>query len=436
MKKIFLISQREFLARVRKRSFWIMSFLGPVFFAVILIVPVWLGIKSEDGKEAKVIEVLDQTGKFHYKLPDNPAYRFAYFNGDLNGRMNHFLKSDHEGLLFISRQNIKDSLNATLFLRNEKSEELRIYIEQLLANALLKEKLFQSGTDPSKLANVALHTEFFSEGKEQNEFTARTIVALFSSILILFYILLYGGQVMRGVIEEKSNRILEIVISSVKPFQLMAGKIMGIGLVSLAQFTIWIILTLGLSYYFNQRYEKVFDAFSNEKIGKTLEENPQINPSTAFEINRLASAIDSVNFTYTLLVFLFFFIGGYLLYGAVFAGLASAVDSETDTQQFVFPLIAPLMFCMVFATKILQDPHGELAFWLSMIPFTSPVVILLRLPFDLPVIQLIGSMLILISSFIIFTWISARIYRVGILMYGKKASLREVGKWILYNSKF
>lgn len=422
MNKVLIIANREFTTRIRKKSFWIMAVLGPVFFAVMMIVPLYLGMKS-DSDETKVIEVLDPSGKLQNKLPSSPDLRFAYFNGDLTGRLRNFLQTDHIALIHFS-----DTTHATLYIREEKNAAYINYIKTLAAQAFANEHLESKKAIP----NLSIQTELLSIGEEDKGLTAKTVIALFSSILILFYILLYGGQVMRGVIEEKSNRILEVMISSVKPFQLMLGKILGTGIVSLTQFLIWITLTFSLGYYINQRYEKVFDAFSDERLEQTLKENPQINPSTAFQVNQISEALRAVDFSSTLFLFLFYFTGGYLLYGAIFAGLASTLDSETDTQQFVFPLIAPLMLCMVFATQVLKNPHGDLAFWLSMIPFTSPIVILLRIPFGIPMIQLLSSMAILTGSFLIFTWISSRIYRVGILMYGKKANLKEVGRWIFY----
>ncbi len=239
---------------------------------------------------------------------------------------------------------------------------------------------------------------------------------------------------MRGVIEEKTNRIIEVIISSVRPFELMMGKIVGIALVSLTQFLLWIILAAGISFFINSRYEKVFDMYSDEKIETTLKSNPQLDVNAAAGINEVMNGIQSIDFSYTFFVFLFYFLGGYLLYSSLFASIGAVVDVETDTQQFILPLIAPLMFCMVMATTLIMDSNSSLAFWLSIIPFTSPVAMMLRLPFGVPSIELAVSMIILVGSFILFTWMAGRIYRIGILMYGKRITLPEIVKWIFYKS--
>lgn len=434
MNKIGLIIQREFLTRVRKKSFTIMAIMGPFLFGIGLIVPLWLGTYS---KEEKVIEVFDNTGYFQYKLPAASDVKFAYFNGNPDQRLAGFLASDHYALLHIPKIDLKNPQGITLYSKSRPSPEIKFYLEKILNQALSLEKIKQSGLDEKILkdleADISIQSKSILEDwQDEGELTASVVVALFSSILILFFIILYGGQVMRGVIEEKTNRIIEVMVSTVKPFELMMGKILGIALVSLAQFTIWISLTAAIAFYINSKYERVFQMYSDENIETTLKTNPQLDVKKATELNAVMNAIQSVDYTRILIVFLFYFVVGYLLYSALFASIGSAVDVETDTQQFVFPLIAPLMFCIVMATNIVLNPHDSLAYWLSMIPFTSPVAMMLRLPFGVPVSELLASMAILLMSFIIITWVAGKIYRIGILMYGKKATLTEMIRWTFY----
>ncbi|MBX9850161.1 MAG: ABC transporter permease [Cytophagaceae bacterium] len=434
MNKIWLIVQREFLTRVRKKSFLVMTMLGPFLFAAGMIVPIWVGSVSEENK---VIEVLDNTGYFQYKLPQTPGLKFAYFNGTLDQRIRNFVMTDHEAILHIPATALDKPEGVMLYSESQVSPQMRFYLEKILSQQMSLEIIKRAGLDTVLLnslnVNIAIQSKSITnEWQEKKDETASLIVSLFSSVLILFFIVLYGGQVMRGVIEEKSNRIIEVIISSVKPFQLMMGKIAGIALVSMLQFLLWISITLAISYFVNQRYGAVFTLFSDENIEYTLKNNPQLDMKEAMEINELVNAIESIDFTYILAVFIFYFIVGYLLYSAIFAAIGSVVDSETDTQQFVFALIAPLMFCMVMANSIISDPNSGLAYWLSIIPFTSPVTMMLRIPFGVPVSELFLSMGVLVFSFILFTYIASKIYRVGILMYGKKASLGEVLKWLKY----
>jgi ABC-2 type transport system permease protein len=351
-----------------------------------------------------------------------------------------FLASDHYAILYIPEEiDLNDPKGLVLYSKKRTSPDLRFYLEKNLNQSISLEKIKRAGLDEKVLkslnTNVSINTKsIFENWKDEGEETASAIIALFAAILIMFFIVLYGGQVMRGVIEEKTNRIIEVMISSVKPFELMMGKIIGIALMSLTQFLIWVILTGGVTLYINNKYEKVFDMYSDRNIETTLKKNPGLDVKKATEINQLTSALRSVDFVKILLVFAFYFLGGYLLFASLFAAIGSAVDVETDTQQFVFPLIAPLMFCIVMATTIINNPDGSLAFWLSIIPFTSPVAMMLRLPFGVPIEELFSSMAILIISFVSFTWVAGRIYRTGILMYGKKIALSELMKWLFYKS--
>jgi ABC-2 type transport system permease protein len=255
------------------------------------------------------------------------------------------------------------------------------------------------------------------------------------------FIFMFGSQVMRGVIEEKTNRIVEVIVSSVKPFQLMMGKIIGVAMVGLTQFVLWILFTGIIITVVQQSFP---DKFKLKEPTSMIQVNQEMNPAAGLSIeneknisdaeatNVVLEALASINFPLLLSAFIFFFIGGYLLYGALFAAIGAAVDNETDTQQFMLPITVPLIFAMVVAQSIVNDPNGPLALWLSMIPFTSPVIMMVRIPFGVPVWQVGTSMALLVAGFILTTWVAARIYRTGILMYGKKVNYRELWKWMRY----
>jgi ABC-2 type transport system permease protein len=272
--------------------------------------------------------------------------------------------------------------------------------------------------------------ELTLEGEKDSSSGAAMAVGFAAAILIYMSLFIYGIQVMRGIIEEKTSRIVEVIISSVKPFQLMMGKIVGIGLVGLTQFLLWITLSLGLMTVASQ-------IIFNGKMDQVKSEMP-MNKQTAVVNNDspgmdIINALQTVDWTYILPIFIIFFLGGYMLYSALFAAVGSAVESDTETQQFMLPITLPLLFTYIMSFSfIVNNPDSSLSFWLSIIPFTSPIAMMVRLPFGVPNWELALSIILLIAGFIFTTWVASRIYRVGILMYGKKVSFAELGKWFMY----
>lgn len=265
-------------------------------------------------------------------------------------------------------------------------------------------------------------------GEKASSSGVSSAVGYFASILIYFFVFLYGAQIMRGVLEEKTSRIVEVIISSVKPFQLMTGKIIGIAAVGLTQFLLWVILTIGISSAAGSMFQ--VDRFSNSQIESTTDGMEEKDVNQAQQINDIFSALEAIDITKLVLCFIFYFLGGYLLYGGLFAAVGSAVDSDADTQQFMFPISLPLIASIVMLSAIIKDPGGSLAFWMSMIPFSSPVVMMMRIPFGVPLWEILLSMAFLVAGFIFTTWIAGRIYRIGILMHGTKVNYRVLAKWL------
>ena len=278
-------------------------------------------------------------------------------------------------------------------------------------------------------------------GQESKSYTElNMILGMFAGILIYFFIFMFGAQVMRGVIEEKTSRIVEVIISSVKPFQLMMGKIVGVGLVGLTQFLLWVVLTFLIVTIVTSTIspgdskKSVTEQMMMQKQGM----NPAVSEAVSSQkdsgegMNAVMEAINSVDFPLMIGTFIFFFIVGYLLYAALFAAIGGAVDSEADTQQFMFPITIPLILSIVMAQYIIRDPDGPVAFWFSIFPLTSPVIMMIRIPFGVPYFQVVLSMVLLLLGFLGTTWLAAKIYRTGILMYGKKISYKELWKWIRY----
>jgi ABC-2 type transport system permease protein len=432
LRKILLIIQREYLTRVRKRSFLIMTLLGPMLFLIMTIVPIWM---AENTDKDRVVEVLDQSHLFNHRLVNAPGITFAYFNGNLDLAKLNYVKKNHEALLYIPPLNLKDPKGIVLYSNNRVSPAIKAYVQNALAREIFNIRLEHSEINKDSLMSLRQGVEVSARPvaelyEDDTNQKAAIACSMFLAVLIFFFIFMYSGQVMRGIIEEKSNRILEIMISSVKPFQLMAGKIIGIGLVSFTQFLLWLSLTLAVTFFIKTKYEKALTLYNNENIENQLRVTSNVNMALGW--NETINTFESIDFTLIISAFAVYFMGGYLLYSSLFAAIGSTSDNETDTQQFILPVIMPLFISIILLSSIIQQPDGSLAFWLSMVPFTSPVVMMIRIPFGVPLYEIIISMLILVLTFLGTTWLAARIYRVGVLMYGKNVNYKELWKWLFY----
>ena len=432
MSKVGLIIQREYWTRVRKKSFLIMTVLGPLFFAGIMIVPAWLG--ARESNEEKVVAVIDESGLLGDKLAKASAgdnLRYEHVQIPLDEAKADIPKSNRYGLLYIPKIDINDPQGINFFSEGSPSMSVQRSIERSLKEQLREMKLAQSSISREALelleADVDVNTINLTDSGSEQQGSAgvASAVGYVSAFLIYMFIFLYGAQVMRGVIEEKTSRIIEVIISSVRPFQLMMGKIIGVASVGLTQFLLWVVLTLvmagvGLSFF-----------------GGDLASNPEAMTQSAPEqaaqveaMTKVVDAMDTVNIPLIIGCFVFYFLGGYLLYSALFAAVGSAADSDTDTQQFMLPVAAPLILSIVTLAAVLNEPDGTLAMWMSMIPFTSPVTMMMRIPFGVPTWQLLLSMGLLVAGFVFTTWVAAKIYRIGILTYGSKVNYKTIGKWL------
>jgi ABC-2 type transport system permease protein len=438
-KKILLIIQREFLSRVKKKSFLIMTILGPVLMAGVILSRFWLEMIPE---EPQTIAIVDETKLFNGKLIENEGVKFEFLNKEIILAKKDFYAIDNNILLYIP-SNILQGQAIQVYYKKQPSLEIVSYIQSQVNTKLQDFKLLASGIDQEKLAQTktkvkVLSTKVAESGEEETSNSAlKIIIGFLGGFLIYLFVFLYGSQVMRGVIEEKSNRIIEVIISSVKPFELMMGKIIGIACVGLLQFLLWVILTFGFSslamnFFASKNYnaktvEQTFK--SNSSVQQNISE-PEIDISASETLQSLAK----IDFVLIISLFIFYFLGGYLLYGALFAAIGAAVDNEADTQQFILPITAPLIIAFIAAQVVIKDPESQMAFWFSIIPFTSPVVMMVRIPFGIPIWQVGLSMILLVAGFIFTTWFAAKIYRTGILMYGKKPTFKELSKWLFYKN--
>lgn len=458
MSKVKHIIFREYTTRVRKKAFIIMTILGPLLFAALMIAPMWLAqLEDMDEKTIAVIE-FDRLGSpvpeeqmlTRGVFSDKELLKFTYL-GSLTEMQVEALasESDYYGFLIIRHNVIASGQDVPVEFISQTQPSLGIesHITSSLEKDLQNRKLLAYDVPyevvKSLKTNVTLRTRTTDQdGFSDEDLTMkRRVVGYICGFLIYMFIFFFGAQVMRGVVEEKTNRIIEVVITSVKPFQLMLGKIIGIGLVGLTQFAAWLVLTL-IVYQFTgyiMLQNKLSDLQAQEEVSTELFEAQAAQPSMITEntspevdISGMLDNIQDINPPLIIGMFIFFFIGGYLLYAAMFAAIGSAADNETDTQQFMMPVTIPLILSIVVMANAISNPSGQLAFWFSMIPFTSPIIMMARIPFGVPTIQIIASMSILVLSFILLTWLSGKIYRTGILMYGKKVNIKEIIRWMRY----
>ncbi|MCF8297664.1 MAG: ABC transporter permease [Saprospiraceae bacterium] len=443
MNKISLIIKREYLTRVKKRSFIVMTILGPILMASIMIIPIWLAISSEEDKS---IAVIDETGFYINNFQNSSTIKFTYLADDIEYAKSNLYKSNYYAILYIPEPSALIPTYAKLYSKKEASVNVKTYIQSQLKKeakelALMKEGIDLKTLEKTNLAVTISSVVISEEGIEEEGNPIRsTILGIFGGILIYFFIFMFGVQVMRGVIEEKTSRIVEVIISSVKPFQLMMGKIIGIAMVGLTQFSLWALLTAGLFGLFQLSFADQISGYNKSKMEIVDNSSviPDISDNISNENNQVGEifeSISSINFGVMIVSFMFYFLFGYLLYAALFAGVGSAVDSEADTQQFMLPITIPLILTMVLAQVIAADPQGPVAIWLSMIPLTSPIAMMIRIPFGVDIwTQIVPSVALLILGFLGATWIAAKIYKTGILMYGKKTSYKELWKWIRYKN--
>ena len=446
MNKIFIIIKREYLSRVKKRSFLILTFLTPVLIAGIYAFMMWMILKDDTEKrtiavinESELVNPVENKDFTTFKYLNNSSFEEA--KAEMEDKGYYAILKIPENILESNVAELFSYKQVTIEVKLEAGSQIRDHIEgikrsKIIAQANipnLEEKLAATRT------SISMKTIKFGEGGEIKQSSTEIAMAIgfISSLVIYMFIFLYGVQVMRGVIEEKSNRIVEVIISSVKPFQLMMGKIVGVAMVGLTQFIMWIVLS-GILGAIGSAI--VFPGIDLESLqqAKTLSELPtgvaSLNADQLKMVQELLGTFDLAYIAGILGAFVFFFLGGYLLYSALFAAVGSAVDNETETQQFMLPITIPLILAMYIGFAVAKNPEGSLAFWGSIIPLTSPIVMLVRIPYGVPVWELILSMSLLIGTFLFVTWIAAKIYRTGILMYGKKVSYKEIWKWLRYHN--
>ncbi|HBI81664.1 MAG TPA: ABC transporter permease [Bacteroidales bacterium] len=447
MNKIFLIMQREFMTRVRKKSFIITTLLSPIFFAVIAILPTYLA--SLEVTDVRTIAVVDNSKQFTDVIPSTQYIKVVYIADTPAEQVKGMLdKAGYYALLVIDSAASAIQPAFTLYSQKQPAIDVMQHIENTLEKEIESRKLKSYNIDnlDNILADVKTNISIKSikisqTGEEKESNTVITMaIAYIMSFMMYMMVLITGNQVMQGVVEEKTNRVVEVIVSSVKPFQMMVGKIFGMASVSLLQILIWVVMTAALAGVgINIIGGNLSSKPNADQVQALAQTDPQLaqvqEQATAFDNGEglsFLNALKNQNFPLLIGGFIFYFLFGYLLYAAMFAAVGSAVESVTDTQQLTLPITLPLILAIIVMISGIKSPDGPLAFWFSMIPFTSPIIMLTRLPFGVPAWQLALSAILLVGTFILTTWLAAKIYRVGILMYGKKYTWKEMIKWISY----
>lgn len=436
MNKLGLVIQREYITRVRKKSFIILTLLMPVLMVALSLVPLWLSTLN-DGS-VKNVAVIDNTGIYAPLLKSTDTYQFQVVGKSEQQDTESRLGKDLFAILQITEDLHKDPRAVSLTSQKQAPQELQSMIVSALSEKVTQQKLddLSSSGNVDREAitqvrsiveegsRVSLRTFRLDSGGGVSESSTElaTIIGMLFTILIYMFILMYGNMVMQAVLEEKKSRIVEVMVSSVKPVNLLVGKIIGIGLVGITQLAIWGVL-MGLFFsglsFFIATHGQVDATAMTTGMGN-------------FDMEGMMNTVMSINWLEIGFYFILFFIGGYILYASIFAMFASAVDSDEDTGQFMTPVTLVIVFAFMAGIYSVNNPDGPLAFWTSLIPFSSPIVMMVRIPFGIPLWEKLLSIVLLYGTFILISILAAKIYRVGILMYGKKPSIKEMIKWVKY----
>lgn len=436
MNKLRLIIAREYMSIVGRKSFIIMTLLIPFLFVIIAAVPVGLAYLNDKGSETQQIAVIDETGRYAAALHSDEMYSFVAIKGDTVTNAREFYNKANGSLnaVIIIPSDVDSTGVINIYSEGTITPALVSSVRSILTDTIQKAHLAEMGipnlqqmVDDAHVDVDVRSVKWSETGDEQESSTTAAMgLGFMLSFITYMFVLLYGAMIMNSVIEEKTNRIVEVVVSSCRPFQLMLGKIIGVGLVGLTQMAIWIVLLA------------IVGTVAGSALGLTGAGAGAMSPETmaaasGADMGMMESFMRqamSINYVPIILNFVLYFIGGYLLYSSLFAGLGSAVDQPSDSSQFTTPVILIMLIAFYAGMACMENPSGPMAIWCSIIPFTSPVVMMIRLPFGVPTWQLILSLVLLFGTALAITWLAARIYRRGILHYGKKASFKDLFKWM------
>ena len=440
MNKLKLIIQHEYMTMVGKKSFIIMTLLIPFLILLVGCIPVLMAyINSSADTTVTRIAVIDESGKYGGAFKDSPNYRFVIMQGDKATNAHEFYKNAGESIdaVMVIPASVLEDQQATIYSENTIDQGTISMLTGCLNDTLARAKIasfndpdLESKIEQSQVSAQVKSIKWDEKGDEQEQSAQfASILGMILSFLTYTFVLSYGTMIMNSVVEEKTNRIVEVIVSSCRPMELMMGKIIGVGLVGLTQFAIWVVL-LGIGYVVLGLVAGGAMAVSSPEAITAGMNMPGGTDMASGAIGDVMTALAGINWLSLLGNFVIYFIGGYLLYASLFAGFGSAVDQASDSSQFTMPIILIMIVALYAGIACIENPSGPMAVWCSIIPFTSPIVMMVRLPFDVPWWQLLLSIVLLYATALGCIWISARIYRTGILLYRKKRTFKEVLKWV------
>lgn len=448
MNKIGIIIKREYFTRVKKRSFLVMTFLGPILLASLWIIPFFLAQNSDTKSSILVVdETIIETNEvrsslYHKRFKNNKELDFEY-GYDISKAHDLLIQGEYDAVLEIVKSNDMPPIKGFLFYNdNEPSLSAQgslrtqlsdIFKDHVLVNDYgMSEEDLQWFNDPK----IGFYSKDIRSGKDSYK-EIKTILGTISGFLIYMFIFLFGAQVMKSVSEEKTSRIVEVLVSSVKPIQLLMGKIVSIALVGLTQFLLWIILSFVIIAGLQSIYPQTFTETQKENIvvnERIISVDKIEEASSSTEVNQIIQGLFSIDYVLVISMFLFYFMAGYFLYASLFGAVGALMDVDTDAQQFTLPITIPLIIAILSFPVVINDPSGTIAFWLSIIPLTSPIIMMMRIPFGVPVWEIALSIVSIIIFIGFCMWLAAKIYRTGILMYGKNITYKEIWKWFKYKN--
>lgn len=440
MKKLKLIISREYMAMVKSKSFILTTLLMPLLILLCGGVPALIGYLNNAGSDTETVAVIDETGKYARAIKDIDLYHFVAMRGDTVTNLHDFYDKSNGSIAAVVVIPARvDSLHTvTIYSEGTVNANLKSTLNEALSDTLTRARVASYGVEglqdmiDNSTVDVDVKSVKWSDDGSENETSTEIAMVLGFALSMLTYmfVLMYGAMIMNSVVEEKTTRIVEVIVSSCKPFQLMMGKIIGIGLVGLTQLAVWVVLinvigavvavTMG-GMDMSMLSGGVPMAAGAGEMAQQVDDNM---------VRNIVTGLLNVNYGAILSCFVFYFIGGYLLYGALFAAFGSAVDQASDAGQFTSPIILVMIIALYAGMACIENPNGPMAVACSIIPFTSPVVMMVRLPYDVPMWQVACSLLLLYATAATFVWVASRIYRTGILLYGKKYSFKEIFKWI------
>lgn len=455
LKTINVIIKREYLTRVKKKSFLFVTFLGPIFFAALTTLPTIIMFMAKE--DSSKVAVVDNSGIIMPKLEDTETISYYDCSGQDVDSLKTTLSKEYDALLVISELDTeKAAVSALAYSDSPMSVDMKESMARQIDNAIEDYRVAQYEIDDLKSimenvkSRISISTYTLSDGEEKiSSSEVYMMLSLILSIIIYMFIAMFSGMVMQSVIEEKTSRVVEVLVSSVKATELMFGKIIGVACVALTQFFLWIVLTgaivTGVTAFVDldsmagvttMQTEQMTQMASGLGVDQeALEASGMAMPSVEAvaedtELGAIISTLREINYVQLIIAFIVYFVLGYLLYASLFAAIGSAVENEADTQQLSIPITIPLLLAFFIAFYAFKAPDSQIVFWGSIIPFTSPIVMLARIPFGVPTWELILSISLLLITFIIMAWLSAKIYRIGILMFGKKSTFKDLYKWL------